>query len=110
MTVPPERVELLRDALERELRVELYLKSREVLERIMPLLPKLREELNRVHELDFLLAVKGFTGGFSFPPDLWRVESPSSTAGTSSSRTPPSPSVTSLEEGPPDFRLRDRSR
>lgn len=71
VTVPPERVELLRDALERELRVELYLKSREVLERIMPLLPKLREELNRVHELDFLLAVKGFTGGFSFP-DLWR--------------------------------------
>ncbi|NJE10359.1 endonuclease MutS2 [Thermococcus sp. MAR1] len=70
VTVPPERVEMLREELDRELRVELYLKSREVLERIMPLLPKLREELGRVYELDFLLAVKDFTEGFSFP-ELW---------------------------------------
>ncbi|GAB6101999.1 DNA mismatch repair protein [Thermococcus atlanticus] len=71
VTVPPERVELLREELERELRVEIYLKSREVLEGIMPLLPKLKEELVRVHELDFLLAVKDFTEGFSFP-ELWK--------------------------------------
>lgn len=71
VTVPPERVELLREELERELRVELYLTSREVLEKIMPLLPGLKEELGRVHELDFLLAVKDFTEGFSFP-ELWK--------------------------------------
>ncbi|WP_461865239.1 endonuclease MutS2, partial [Thermococcus sp.] len=71
VTVPPERVEMLREELERELKVELYLKSREVLERIMPILPKLKEELGRVYELDFLLAVMGFTEGFSFP-ELWK--------------------------------------
>jgi len=65
--VPPERVEMLREALERELVVELYLKSREILERIMPLLPRLKEELSGVYELDFLLAVKDFTEGFTFP-------------------------------------------
>ncbi|NJE76024.1 endonuclease MutS2 [Thermococcus sp. ES12] len=70
VTVPPERVEMLREELERELKVELYLKSREVLERIMPLLPRLKEELGRVHELDFLLAVRNFAEGFSFP-ELW---------------------------------------
>ncbi|WP_258084360.1 P-loop NTPase family protein [Thermococcus thermotolerans] len=70
VTVPPERVEMLREELERELKVELYLRSREVLEGIMPLLPRLKEELGRVHELDFLLAVKDFTEGFSFP-ELW---------------------------------------
>ncbi|NJE02991.1 endonuclease MutS2 [Thermococcus sp. MV11] len=67
VTVPPERVEMLREELERELKVELYLRSREVLEEIRPLLPRLREELERVHELDFLLAVKEFTAGFTFP-------------------------------------------
>ncbi len=71
VTVPPERVELLREELERELRVELYLTSRKVLEKIMPLLPGLKEELGRVHELDFLLAVKDFTEGFSLP-ELWK--------------------------------------
>ncbi len=71
VTVPPERVQLLREELERELKVELYLTSREVLEKIMPLLPGLKEELGRVHELDFLLAVKDFTEGFSLP-ELWK--------------------------------------
>ncbi len=71
---PPERIEELREVLERELAVELYLKSREILESIMPLLPKLREELLGVYELDFLLAVKGFTEGFTFPEiDGWGV-------------------------------------
>ena len=70
VAVPPEKIEMLRAELERELKVELYLKSREVLERIMPLLSRLREELGRVQELDFLLAVKEFTEGFSFP-ELW---------------------------------------
>ncbi|ASJ12516.1 P-loop NTPase family protein [Thermococcus thioreducens] len=70
VTVPPDRIEMLREELERELKVELYIRSREVLERIMPLLPKLKEELGRVYELDFLLAVKEFIEGFSFP-ELW---------------------------------------
>lgn len=70
VSVPPERVELLRDELERDLKVEFYLRSREVLERIMPLLPRLKDEIARVHELDFLLAVRDFTKGFSFP-ELW---------------------------------------
>ncbi|NJE61314.1 endonuclease MutS2 [Thermococcus sp. 21S7] len=70
VTVPPERVGMLREELERELKIELYLRSREVLEKVMPLLPKLREELGWVHELDFLLAVRDFTEGFSFP-ELW---------------------------------------
>ncbi len=67
VAVPPERVEMLREQLERELKVEFYMKSREILEEIRPLLPKLKEELSRVHELDFLQALKAFTEGFSFP-------------------------------------------
>ena len=67
----PERVELLYRELERELKVELYLRSRKILERIAPLLPELRKELESVKELDFLRAVKDFTKGFSFP-ELWR--------------------------------------
>lgn len=70
VAIPPEKIEMLRAELERELRVEMYLKSREVLEKIMLLLPRLRKELGRVQELDFLLAVKDFTEGFSFP-ELW---------------------------------------
>ena len=65
--ISPERVEILYTELERELKVELYLKSREVLDRIKPFLPSLREELSRVHELDFLRALKEFTDGFTFP-------------------------------------------
>ena len=67
----PERIEALYRELERELKVELYLRSRKILERIAPLLPELRKELESVKELDFLRAVKDFTKGFSFP-ELWR--------------------------------------
>jgi len=65
--IPAERVELLRQAMEKELKLELYLRSREVLQKILPHLPKLKEELTRVYELDFLRAVKEFTEGFTFP-------------------------------------------
>ncbi|WP_297512143.1 endonuclease MutS2 [Thermococcus sp.] len=68
--VPAERVEELRNLLERELVLERYLRAREILDRIRELIPKLKEELERVHELDFLLAVKEFTAGFSFP-EIW---------------------------------------
>ncbi len=67
VSVPPERVEMLREELERELKVELYLRSREILGEVMPLLQRLKEELSTVHELDFLQAAKEFTGGFTFP-------------------------------------------
>ncbi|WP_297464124.1 endonuclease MutS2 [Thermococcus sp.] len=67
VSVPPERVEILREELEKELKVELYLKSREVLRKIIPLLQRLREELSAVHELDFLQAVKDFAENFTFP-------------------------------------------
>ncbi|NJE84372.1 endonuclease MutS2 [Thermococcus sp. CX2] len=70
VTVPPERVEMLREELEKELKVELYLKSREVLGKIRPLLARLKEELAKVYELDFLRAVKEFAEGFVFP-ELW---------------------------------------
>ncbi len=64
---PPERVELLREELESELKLEFYLKSREIVEKIFPLLQPLRKELEGVHELDFLQAVKDFTESFTFP-------------------------------------------
>jgi len=67
VSISLERVEMLREELEKELKVELYLKSREILKEIMPLLPKLKEELSNVHELDFLQAVKDFTDNFTFP-------------------------------------------
>ena len=67
VSVPPERVEMLREGLEKELKVELYLRSREILEKVMPLLQRLKEELSTVHELDFLQAVKDFAGNFTFP-------------------------------------------
>ncbi|WP_456422113.1 endonuclease MutS2 [Thermococcus sp.] len=69
--VPPERIEELGKLLERELALERYLKAREMLERVGPLIPGLREELKRVHELDFLLAVRDLTEGFTFP-ELWK--------------------------------------
>ncbi|AIF68988.1 DNA mismatch repair protein [Palaeococcus pacificus DY20341] len=65
--VSAEQIELLRHELEKELKVELYLKSREILEKVKPLLPKLKEELKRAYELEFLRAVKEFTEGFTFP-------------------------------------------
>jgi len=65
--VPPEKVEMLREAFERELKLELFLKSREVLEGILPLLSALREEMARVYELDLLQAIADFTDAFSFP-------------------------------------------
>jgi len=65
--VPPERIEALRQELERELRLEMYLKSREIVDEIKHLIPKLREEINRAYELEFLRAVKEFTEGFEFP-------------------------------------------
>ncbi|RLF74780.1 endonuclease MutS2, partial [Thermococci archaeon] len=65
--VAAEQSELLRHELEKELKVELYLKSREILEKVRPLLPKLKEELKRAYELEFLRAVKEFTEGFTFP-------------------------------------------
>ena len=68
--VPPERVEELRQFLERELALERYLKAREVVERIGHLIPELKKELEKIHELDFLLAVKEFTENFSFP-EVW---------------------------------------
>ncbi|QDA31554.1 endonuclease MutS2 [Thermococcus indicus] len=71
VAVPPESIEMLREELERELKVELYLKSREILESVRPLLPALRDELSRVNELDFLQAIKEFTEGLSFP-ELWK--------------------------------------
>ena len=67
VSVPPERVEMLREELEKELKVELYLRNREILEEVMPLLQRLKEELSAVYELDFLQAVKGFTDNFNFP-------------------------------------------
>ncbi|NJF25894.1 endonuclease MutS2 [Thermococcus sp. Bubb.Bath] len=70
VSVSPKAIETLRNSLEEELKVELYLKSREVLEKIRPLLQGLREELTRVHELDFLQALKGFSKGFTFPK-IW---------------------------------------
>ncbi|BAD84871.1 MutS-like DNA mismatch repair ATPase [Thermococcus kodakarensis KOD1] len=65
--IPPEVVEGLRTELERELKVEVYMKAREIAEKVRPLLPKLREELSKIRELDFLQAVKAFTEGFTFP-------------------------------------------
>ena len=69
--VPPEKIEELRKLLERELALERYLKAREILEKVGPLIPGLREELKMVHELDFLLAVRDFTEDFTFP-ELWK--------------------------------------
>ena len=65
--VSPELVERLRGEAEKELIVETYMKSREIAEIIKTYLPRLREEVRRVRELDFLQAVKSFTEGFSFP-------------------------------------------
>ncbi|ALV63305.1 DNA mismatch repair protein [Thermococcus sp. 2319x1] len=65
--VSAETVELLRRELEKETKIEMYLVSREILRKIKPLLPKLKEELQMAYELEFLRAVKEFTKGFVFP-------------------------------------------
>ncbi|AHF80324.1 P-loop NTPase family protein [Thermococcus paralvinellae] len=65
--VPPESIEALRRELERELKVEMYLKSREILAEIKHLIPKLKDEISKAYELEFLRAVKEFTEGFTFP-------------------------------------------
>lgn len=65
--VSAETIEFLRAELEKETRVEAYLTSREILRKIKPLIPRLKEELQRAYELEFLRAVKEFTEGFVFP-------------------------------------------
>lgn len=65
--VPSDAIDFLRHELEREIKLEIYLKSREILKKIRPLIPKLREELKKAYELEFLRAVKEFTQGFTFP-------------------------------------------
>ncbi|MFA4662968.1 endonuclease MutS2 [Pyrococcus kukulkanii] len=65
--VSPDIVEGIRRELEKEVKVELYLKSREIVEEILPLLPKLKGEIKRAYELEFFLAVKEFSQGFVFP-------------------------------------------
>jgi len=65
--VPTERIEAMGSELEREIKMEIYLKSREVLRKIRPLIPQLREELKRAYELEFLRAISEFTQGFTFP-------------------------------------------
>ncbi|ASJ00901.1 MutS-related protein [Thermococcus gorgonarius] len=67
VSVPPERIELIREELTRDFKVEMYLKSRELAEKIRPLIPRLKQEIRNVYRLDFLRAVKLFTEGFSFP-------------------------------------------
>jgi DNA mismatch repair protein MutS2 len=67
LRVSPERVEEIRNFLERELTLERYLTAREIAQKVVPLIPKLRDELKKVHELDFLLAIRDFTEGFNFP-------------------------------------------
>ncbi|USS41521.1 endonuclease MutS2 [Thermococcus aggregans] len=65
--VSGEVIEFLRAELEKETKVESYLISREILRKIRHLLPRLKEELQRAYELEFLRAVKEFTEGFVFP-------------------------------------------
>ncbi|MFA4640674.1 endonuclease MutS2 [Pyrococcus kukulkanii] len=65
--VSPDIVEGIRRELEKDVKVELYLKSRGIVEEILPLLPKLREEIKKAYELEFFLAVKEFSKGFVFP-------------------------------------------
>ncbi|MFA4646656.1 endonuclease MutS2 [Pyrococcus kukulkanii] len=65
--VSPDVIEGIRRELEKEVKVELYFKSREIVEEILPLLPKLKDEIRRAYELEFFLAVKEFSRGFVFP-------------------------------------------
>ncbi|AAL80598.1 DNA mismatch repair protein [Pyrococcus furiosus DSM 3638] len=65
--VPPEQIEALKRELEREFKIEFYLKSRETVEKILPHLQKLKEEIQKAYELYFLLVVKKFTRDFVFP-------------------------------------------
>ena len=65
--VSGEVIEFLRAKLEKETKIDSYLISREILRKIKHLLPKLKEELQRAYELEFLRAVKEFTEGFVFP-------------------------------------------
>ncbi len=57
----------LKQELEREIAVEFYLKSREILEKIEPLIPKLEEEFRKAYELEFMRALKEFSQEFTFP-------------------------------------------
>ncbi|AEC51989.1 hypothetical protein PNA2_1073 [Pyrococcus sp. NA2] len=65
--VPPEVIERLRETIEREVKLELYLKSREVLAEILPYLPRLKEEIEKAYELEFIIALKRFSKNFTFP-------------------------------------------
>ncbi|AFK22231.1 DNA mismatch recognition protein [Pyrococcus sp. ST04] len=65
--VSPEVIENIRRTLEREIKIELYLKAREIVKDILPHLPGLREEIKKAYELEFFLALKKFSEGFTFP-------------------------------------------
>ncbi|CAB50495.1 MutS-related protein [Pyrococcus abyssi] len=65
--VPPDVVERLKRSVERELKIELYMRAREIVPRIIPYIQGLKEEIERAYELEFILALKRFSRGFTFP-------------------------------------------
>jgi len=65
--IPGEMIERLSAEIEREMRIELYFKSLEIMKKIGSLLPRLEDELKRAYELEFLRAVKEFVKDFTFP-------------------------------------------
>lgn len=65
--LPREREERILSEIEREIRIEKYFRSLEILRKIRNLIPEIEREIERAHELEFLRAVKEFSEGFSFP-------------------------------------------
>ncbi len=63
-----KELERLKFELEKELVVERFLKSKEIVDAIKNLLPKLEEELKVIYELEFVRALKEFFNhNFTFP-------------------------------------------
>jgi len=65
--IPRESEERIIAEIERELRIEKYFRSLEILRKIRNLIAKIDREIERAHEIEFLRAVKEFSEGFIFP-------------------------------------------
>jgi|Deesub1362A_J573_1020465.scaffolds.fasta_scaffold00028_92 dsDNA-specific endonuclease/ATPase MutS2 len=62
-----EGMERARREVERSAKLEFYLKAREVLRKIKPLLPKLEDEFHLIFEIEMVKGLEGLFKDYSFP-------------------------------------------
>ena len=62
-----KKLELIKKQIEEDISIEMYKKSREIIEKIYPFIEELKRELDLAFEIEFIRAVKEMCNNFSFP-------------------------------------------